>query len=516
MTTHTVESQIAAAPGPAASARSRRTFAVAALGMLAIAARLALLDGTAGLSAPRSYDDGVYFAAAVQLVHGNLPYYDFLFLHPPGIVLILAPFAALTHVVSDPTALITARLAVISLGAVNTVLVARLAWPWGRAAGLSAGVLYAVLPLAASPETLTFLEPFGTTSLLLAVWLLNRTSAHPWLYVAGGILALGPLVKLWSALPAVLVLAWYLRVRGWRATRDVLIGASAFALTVIVPFAAAAPTQMWRYVVLDQLGRTGGYNGTHRLPQLFGLSTSGPGAVRGQYALAGFLITIAALAAVAAWRAHRGRLWVMLLTVQFATLVATPVFTSHYMAFIAPAYVLVLAAGATTVPARIRRPLTAAVAIPLLAATVPAYTAVGASFPAGRITAALPAHGCLRTDSPAVLLLLDRYTADLEAGCALAVDLSGQVFDVGGTAPDGTRLIRAQNTPWQHAATDYLGSGSGTVLWGLHGNGYSDATVSAITTGRQVTSFGRIVVVVPKAGAVEVLNERPQGTSPGR
>ena len=48
-----------------------------------------------GLYGRGNYDDGVYYAAAAGLVHGLLPYRDVLLLHPPGIVLALAPFAAL-------------------------------------------------------------------------------------------------------------------------------------------------------------------------------------------------------------------------------------------------------------------------------------------------------------------------------------------------------------------------------------------------------------------------------------
>ncbi|HEY5979840.1 MAG TPA: hypothetical protein VIT41_09410 [Microlunatus sp.] len=49
----------------------------------------------AGLSDVLGYDDAVYYhAGAVGLVHGRVPYQDFLFLHPPGVPLALAPVAA--------------------------------------------------------------------------------------------------------------------------------------------------------------------------------------------------------------------------------------------------------------------------------------------------------------------------------------------------------------------------------------------------------------------------------------
>ena len=39
------------------------------------------------------YDDGVHYAAAASLIHGRLPYRDFLFLQPPAMVLAASPFA---------------------------------------------------------------------------------------------------------------------------------------------------------------------------------------------------------------------------------------------------------------------------------------------------------------------------------------------------------------------------------------------------------------------------------------
>jgi hypothetical protein len=40
-----------------------------------------------GLTGFTNYDDGVNFGGALGLVHGELPYRDFLWLHPPGIEL---------------------------------------------------------------------------------------------------------------------------------------------------------------------------------------------------------------------------------------------------------------------------------------------------------------------------------------------------------------------------------------------------------------------------------------------
>jgi hypothetical protein len=60
---------------------------------VALAARLVPLLRGGGLYALGNYDDGVHFAAAMGVIHDLLPYRDFVFLHPPGVLLALAPFA---------------------------------------------------------------------------------------------------------------------------------------------------------------------------------------------------------------------------------------------------------------------------------------------------------------------------------------------------------------------------------------------------------------------------------------
>src|SRR6476661_2472269 len=84
-----------------------RVVAVAAA-LVAVVARLVPVLRGGGLFGLGNYDDGVYYAAGTALLHGLIPYRDYLFLHPPGIVLLLAPFGLAGH---DPTGLATARLA---------------------------------------------------------------------------------------------------------------------------------------------------------------------------------------------------------------------------------------------------------------------------------------------------------------------------------------------------------------------------------------------------------------------
>ncbi len=56
------------------------------------------------------YDDGVYFASALRLVNGVLPYRDFFFAQPPGIPLLLAPAALLAKVAGTDWGMAAARI----------------------------------------------------------------------------------------------------------------------------------------------------------------------------------------------------------------------------------------------------------------------------------------------------------------------------------------------------------------------------------------------------------------------
>ncbi len=136
------------------------------MGLAFVLRLLPVLNG-GGLYGLNDYDDGVYFGAAVALVHGSIPYRDFLLLHPPGILYVLAPFAALGNLVGDATAFAAARLAFMLLGAANAGLVALVAGRIGRRAALFAGVLYAVWPVAANVERTTWLIAPQNTLLLL-------------------------------------------------------------------------------------------------------------------------------------------------------------------------------------------------------------------------------------------------------------------------------------------------------------------------------------------------------------
>jgi alpha-1,2-mannosyltransferase len=146
------------------------------------------------------YDDGVYYAAATGLVHGRLPYQDFLQLHPPGITLLLAPFAAIAQLIGDSYGFAIARVAWMLLGAANAVLIWKIIRPIGPIAAVFGALGYAVLYPAVYVEKSTLLEGPATTALLIAMVLFqpvtqNRLLPRSRAFAAGALLGLAITIK---------------------------------------------------------------------------------------------------------------------------------------------------------------------------------------------------------------------------------------------------------------------------------------------------------------------------------
>ncbi|MCC2333155.1 hypothetical protein LJN56_00830 [Cellulomonas sp. zg-Y908] len=490
-----------AAPRPAVA---WATTCAAAL--LALAVRWHLVGGASALRGYHGYDDGVYFASAVALVHGRLPYRDFLLLHPPGITLALAPFAALARWTSDSTGLAAARLAFILVGAVSTVLVARLARRWGTAALVVGARVSALGGGAARAERLTLLEPLGTLTLLAGVSLLLRArapgSSRSWLWAGGAVLGLGPVVKIWNVVPVVVVVAWQACSWSRRSALRVTGAALASAAVVVLPFAVRAPDAMLRLVVLDQLGRprTPGTLVT-RLEGVTGVGTAlwhASDVTRGVVTVA--VCVVVALAATAAWRHDRGRLWVTLLTAQVGVILVAPSYYAHYAAYSAAAVALVLAAGVSLVDVRHRAWSAALVccALGLVTGAAVARTPAPVSFPVAQVRERLPATGCIRADSPGALAVVDVLSRNEARGCDTRIDVSGQAYDVGTRDQEGRHVPRVRNHRWQHDAVAYLTSGSAAVVARSTGNGFSDATLRGLLTRSRVVPLGDVQVLLPR------------------
>lgn len=452
---------------------SRYWFWAIAIAAIAFLFRLVpVLRGGGLFGIGNFYDDGVYYAAATGLVHGRLPYQDFLLLHPPGMTLLLTPFAAAAQVIGDSYGFAVARVAWMLLGAANAVLIWKILRPIGPVAAVFGGLGYAVLYPAVYVEKSTLLEGPATTALLIAMVLLQpvaqdgslpRTSV----FAAGALLGLATTIKIWGVLTLLIVLGWLLLVRRSRVALQVMTASAATVTIICLPFFVAAPTAMWNQIVRDQFARPrlAGITILDRLQGWAGLDIvdrSLPAAIT--VAAVAALLCVAALA----WKYPEAQLAVLLMIVQGAFLLLTPLFFPQFPA-------LTVAAVAITVGAAIGRLTGLVRAGPMRVGIICAFAGALLVYASGYATVTFnrpfPDHfkafttvtpGCVTADDQTALVLTDSLSRNLKRGCRFIADLGGHSHDF--AAASGRDSTRTRNRAFQRFALEYVSSGSVTIL----------------------------------------------------
>ncbi|HEY0237390.1 MAG TPA: phospholipid carrier-dependent glycosyltransferase [Friedmanniella sp.] len=442
----------------------------------ALAARVAIVEAGGGLLGMGNYDDGVYFSASVALLHGRLPYRDFLFLQPPGILVVLAPFAALGPWVGDAHAFVAARLGFLLLGAVNAALVALALRRFGGLAALAGGTSYALALASAHTERSTLLEPVGSFGTLVAVAVLLRPGAQgsappsrreqALLLVAGLALGLGVMTKVFFAVAALVVV-----VAAGRRAVPLLVGCVVVGLAV-GSFALAAPGAAWQQVVLDQFGRPRlTRSPIHRLTSILQVARVPhvpPAAVLG---LALAAVLACCLLAV---RVRGGRLPVVLLLASFPVLIAAPSYFRHYAALTATPLSLVVGIGVAEAVRRLapeaRQPAVpvAVLAVALVSLSSWWHAGVGSfvspPLPRVLLEQVRSVPGCVTADDPSVLVFAGTLSRTLDQGCPFWPDTTGWLYDADAPPASDPRLPPERNPAWQRHAFAYLTSGDATVL----------------------------------------------------
>jgi len=461
--------------------------------VVALVARLAPVVRGGGLTGVLAYDDGVYYSASDSLLSGRVPYRDYLLLHPPGITLALAPFAALGRLVGDSEGMATARVAFMLVGALSAVLVWRIASRVSPRAGLLAGLFYALWQPAAYAERTTLLEPLVNLGLLGSLALLGPGASRRRIIAAGVVLGLAVAVKAWAVLPFLVIALWLLRRAGWRAGVSYVGAGAAAAAVVCLPFLVLAGPRMLRMVVLDQLGRTNNGVGTvDRLVRIEALQTfPGPAnAALSAVAVVAALLGVLAVAALA-WRRPVTRVWAALLVVAVLMLLTSPSYFGHYATFAAPALALVVGAGADTVlswltvRAPVVRPAVPAlglVALAVLGAHVVLLQEGRRPPPESAMAAELAGARCVAADSAAALVAADVLSRDLRRGCPVVVDVTGLTYDQdrGDLAGGPTPSARRHDPEWQRSVDRYLTGASAVLFDQWRGDGLDERVLTRL------------------------------------
>jgi alpha-1,2-mannosyltransferase len=484
-------------------------FSVGLWLLLAVAflARLAPVLRGGGLRGILAYDDGVYFGAADALLSGRLPYRDFLFLHPPGVLVVLAPFAALGRLTSDPVGLAVARLAFMAIGALNAVLVYAVARRAGRVAGVAAGVMYAMWGPAGYAERTTLLEPLVNLGVLAALLVLGdvRVASRRRLLVAGAVLGIAMAVKLWAVVPLVVLVVWVVR-RSSRSSAATFLSASAVAATAVcLPFFWAAPGRMFRMVVLDQVGRPA--NGVSTWQRLAGIvghyHAAAHQAVPLVLVASALALVVAAAAVVVVATAPELRVWVVLLAVQSSLLLVNPAYYDHYATFVAPALCLVVGSAIGSVVGRVDvrwwRPIpvvaVSCVALAVLVTVGPAHRE-GQRRPIALATEVVSAVRCVRADSTAALIVTNSLTRDLRRGCPLAIDVTGVTYDMRSSPLRDGRpsASRRADAGWQRFLGSYVMGADAFLVVQEHADGFGPDLAAVLGSERVLLEVRHLTV----------------------
>ncbi len=460
--------------------------------LLALAIRVFTLTRPGYITGVTEYDDGVYLGGAIRLLQGALPYQNWAFVQPPGILLLMSPVALIAKVGTATDAMAAAR--------VLTALASTACVPMAGSLLRYRGTFVTLVTcgaLAIYPDDITtahtlILEPWMNLFLLLGACLAFRRghlASTQRLLWAGVAIGFAGAVKYWAALPAVALLvlcvvtgpaagrgAWHSALRVRRAA-CYAGGVLAGFLVPVLPFAVTAPSVFVRSTLFDQAARAGtSVPQSLRLAHITGLidflsstghlsldagvhslfanggaaATSTTGAGWLPFAVA--LVGVAVIAIGYCWNA--GRMspleWFALVSaaLAIAAVLSYSAFFYHYPDFAAPWLALTVGAVAGSLAhevaewTRARRVVIAGTGVVILALAVFQASEVS-GLRAPDISAdatAIPAGACLVTDQTSLAIAADRFTAarpgcpDIMDALAATLVLSNGVSVQGGAA----------------------------------------------------------------------------------
>jgi hypothetical protein len=479
-------------PTPESRLRNNwRLIATIATVAAAVLALQAFLHGH--FSALDEYDDGVYFGASIELVHGVVAYRDFAFIQPPFITVWLLPFAALSSSIGTAGGMEVARFFVDLVTVANIVLVGALV---RRRPSLQVAAATGVMAFSEgtirSSQTI-LLEPFLVLACLMALLCLldgdGITSSSRRTWWAGVFFGVAGATKVWAVLPllAAVIVLWRI---GSSPVRRVVGGALIGFGVCTIPFIVGAPTAFFQQVVLTQAIRNrGGLTFRFRLADLTGLpglsALHGGGFPIGLFLLATIVTVVFGAILInrrrfavplSSWSPlERFALWGTVLV--GAGLLLSPTYYYHYSGFMAPFVAVLLSCVIERSARRHAHPLggqSGRLPGALLWVAVASGLALYATstineivhLPAAphvddAISDAIPGHGCVLYSNPGLALLDNRFTADV-SGCPSVIDWLGQerVLDKGRAVSRSD----ARNRALQEAMTRWIASSDAVVL----------------------------------------------------
>jgi alpha-1,2-mannosyltransferase len=441
------------------------------------------------------YDDGADFGSALRLIHGALPYRDFIIVQPPGITLLMTPAAALSRLVGTAWAIGVGRMLTIAASAAAVTFGGLLVRHRGVFATVVTCGIIAIYPGGVQAAHTVLLEPWLTLFCLagaVAVFDGDRLTGGRRLVWGGVMLGFAGAIKVWAIIPVVVIAVLCLpRVR---ETARFLAGVVAGFAVPVLPFAAASFGRFYSSVVVAQLVRTGARTPmAFRLQYLTGLTSWNLGGAAFTAAAIVIVIAVAGTLVAACRMTGQGLTTLEWFGVATAVLIVVAFlvpgeFYYHYPAFLAPFLALAFALPAARIlDARRARPVAAgpvaqrparwwrsAAGVAGLVLVVAPLAVPGAEdSPTPTYADALPAiervippGACVLSDQASLLISANRF-GSAAPGCSLIVDGTGTSYALGhGQSPVTSGRVPAVAALWRQA----FGAASYALLTSYNSN----------------------------------------------
>ncbi len=436
------------------------------------------------------YDDGPYFGSAVRLVHGSMPYRQFVLVQPPGITLLMSPAALLSYWTGTGWGLAIGRILTMLAGAAGVALAGLLVRHRGLLAVLVTCGIMAVYSDAVAAAHTVLVEPWLVLFCLagaVAVFDGDRITASTRRLACGGVLfGFAGVVEAWAIVPVIVLAA--LCLPQLKRAAIYAGGVAAGFLVPVLPFALAGHRQFYHSLITAQVGyraHADRVGFVYRLQNMTGFpyALSWPKAtvLLVVIALVFFVIVAQAAAVVVTHRPPPTLDWFA--TVSAVLIVAMflwpPQFHYHFATFLAPFMALALALPVSrllygTQPGEsvaVSWPRTAKpqgsrrLGIAIVSVTAAALTVVAlfqfrlVSQPVrilGRIPATIerlvPPGACVLTDTASVTVAANRFESD-DPRCPQMVDSVGTTLALShGLKPrTGAAKVPAVNAAWNQA-----------------------------------------------------------------
>jgi alpha-1,2-mannosyltransferase len=410
---------------------ARVDLLIAGIALLAAAIQVVRVLRPGGLMSGGSYDTSVYLGSAVRLVHGGLPYRDFVLLQPPGLLLVLSPFALLSWPAGTAASLAALSAFEPVLAAANVLLVGRLVRHRGWVAALWACGLVAIYPAMYAALEDGQLEPLMDLVCLLGLSLAfrgDRLTGGRRMAAAGAVLGFAASILLAAAIP-VMAVAAVSAARFRRRLCPLVAGVLAGFLLPVLPFFAAAPSAAFHDILLSAFQRARGSVRTPLPVRVHDLGFFAPPPVAVALLLVIGVIIVAALLLARRRTTALERFAALAVALMVAAQLTIVTYYGHYAGMLIP-YVAILFGLCM---ARIARPRWMRRLLPVVAvaAGIAALTPLLVGFertrwrdPAPYVDAAIPPGACAVAEHTQDLMAADRFVAS-RPGCPLIADPYG-------------------------------------------------------------------------------------------